>query len=52
MSTIQIHKEQDLSYRVQNIPTKKIEHEIKQNPYLEWEDLAGLSWLLLDEVDG
>ena len=28
--------------------TRKIEHKIQQNQSLNWEDFAGLSWILFD----
>lgn len=51
MSIILIHKESEIKNLVQKIPAKQIMCEISQNPYLKWEDLVGLSWIQLDEVD-
>lgn len=53
MSTIMIQRQPEpLEMLVKSIPVKKGKTLQKiQNPEFKWEDLAGLSWILLDEGD-
>ncbi|PIY88733.1 MAG: hypothetical protein COY74_07665 [Nitrosopumilales archaeon CG_4_10_14_0_8_um_filter_34_8] len=53
MSTILIQRQPEpLETLVKSIPVKKGETlQTTQSPKFNWEDLAGLSWILLDKGD-
>jgi len=54
MSTILMHRQPEPSeILVESTPVKKGEKlEIKQNSTnIKWEDVAGLSWIMLDKWD-
>ena len=51
MSTILIHKQSETN-QIQNTPKTKYKDPVIENvSQFHWEDVAGLSWILLDEED-
>ena len=51
MSTILIHKENELKETLNQKTSRGIENKMHQAPNIKWQDFAGLSWILLDGED-